>query len=208
MNVSIAEQDLQLLPQRALLWPAARTLFVADLHVGKTETFQRHGIALPDAQAAADIERLDGLLTATRAQRVCVLGDLIHGAYAKHTAGFAALTARHPDVEFQLVAGNHDQHAPDLPAAWRVAVHQPGMVLGPFVLQHEPTPSAAGYVLAGHTHPVVRVQGVADSLRFPCFHFSAQVGTLPAFTEFAGGACVDTRLGRTYAIVENEVVAL
>ena len=82
------------------------------------------------------------------------------------------------------------------------------MTVGPFVLRHEPEPDPNGYVLGGHVHPVVNVTGAADHLRLPCFHFTARVGVLPAFTEFSGGRAIDRAGGRTYAIAEGEVIAL
>jgi len=91
VKVQVAGETLRLLPERALFWPRTRTLLLADLHVGKVETFQRHGVALPTAQARADVMRLDGVITATGAERVFVLGDLIHGRAALHTNWLAEL---------------------------------------------------------------------------------------------------------------------
>ncbi len=36
-----AGKPVQLLPERALWWPAGQALFVADLHLGKAATFPR-----------------------------------------------------------------------------------------------------------------------------------------------------------------------
>jgi len=208
MKVSVAGESLQLLPERALFWPRMGTLFLADLHVGKVETFQRHGVALPTAQARADVTRLARLMTTTAARQVFVLGDLIHGRHALRTNWLAELVLAHPRVIFHLVAGNHDRHVDALPPDWRFEVHDAGLRAGPFVLAHEPEPSPDGYVLAGHLHPVVRLDGAADSLRLPCFHFTERVGTLPAFSEFTGGSRVDPAVGRSFVIADGEVLAL
>jgi len=208
MKVRVAGETLRLLPERALFWPRTRTLFLADLHVGKVETFQRHGVALPSAQAQADVMRLDAVITGTGAERVCVLGDLIHGRAALRTNWLAELAAAHPGVALHLVTGNHDRHVDALPRPWRIEVHPEGLRAGPFVLAHEPAPNPAGYVLAGHLHPMVRIDGAADSLRLPCFHFTDAVGTLPAFSEFTGGSRVDPAAGRCFVIADGEVLAL
>ncbi|MEZ4467584.1 MAG: hypothetical protein R3F43_24855 [bacterium] len=42
--LEVAGEVLWLLPERALYWPAAGVLAVADLHWGKAETFQQHGV--------------------------------------------------------------------------------------------------------------------------------------------------------------------
>jgi metallophosphoesterase superfamily enzyme len=36
-----------LLPEKAAFWPAMKTLFVADFHLGKAASFRRAGIPLP-----------------------------------------------------------------------------------------------------------------------------------------------------------------
>ena len=40
-------EELVFLADRALWRPKASQLFVADLHLGKAELFQRHGIPIP-----------------------------------------------------------------------------------------------------------------------------------------------------------------
>jgi metallophosphoesterase superfamily enzyme len=49
---------LWLLPERAAWLPQARTLLVADLHLGKAETFQAHGIPLPSDGDAGTLNLL------------------------------------------------------------------------------------------------------------------------------------------------------
>ena len=44
-----AGEPLHLLPERALWWPAARVLFVADLHLGKAATYRALGQPVPAA---------------------------------------------------------------------------------------------------------------------------------------------------------------
>jgi len=42
-----AEAEVVLLPERAVWWPATRTLLVADLHLGKCETLRANGAPMP-----------------------------------------------------------------------------------------------------------------------------------------------------------------
>ena len=58
---------LQLLPQRALWWPAARMVMVADVHFGKAATFRRAGQPVPHGTTADNLARLDAVLAATGA---------------------------------------------------------------------------------------------------------------------------------------------
>jgi uncharacterized protein len=208
VNVAVLNTTLVLRADRTLHWPEADALLVADVHVGKAETFQRHGVSVPSATGHADLLRLSAAIEATRSRELWVLGDLIHGAMAAATTGLVALRARHPDVAFHLVRGNHDRHLPRLPADWGFAEHAPATRLGPFVLRHEPAADARGYVLAGHVHPRTELRAGPDRLRLPCFWFGPDHALLPAFAAFTGGFPVDARAGRTFAIADDEVMPL
>ena len=52
-------EELVFLPQRALWRPQGHELLLADLHLGKAETFQAHGIPIP---SDADSGTLNPLL--------------------------------------------------------------------------------------------------------------------------------------------------
>ena len=56
---------LWLLPGRAVWWPEARSLFVADVHFGKAASFRHAGQPVPTGTTADNIARLDVLLTTT-----------------------------------------------------------------------------------------------------------------------------------------------
>jgi hypothetical protein len=71
-------EQVLLHPDRALSWPARRTLVVADVHFGKDDAFRRAGIALPAGAARTDVARLARLLRRTRSERLVVLGDFFH----------------------------------------------------------------------------------------------------------------------------------
>ena len=108
-----------LLPERALFWPRAGTLVVADLHWGKGATFRAAGIPIPVGTTSDDLARLDGALLRTGARRLVVLGDLFHaraGRIATHTlAELRRWRGAAPELEILLVRGNHDRHAGDPP---------------------------------------------------------------------------------------------
>ena len=79
MGVRIGGEEVELLPERALWWPATRTLAVADLHWGKEETFHAFGIPVPGGVLADDLSRLGAAVERTRPARLLVLGDMVHG---------------------------------------------------------------------------------------------------------------------------------
>lgn len=205
----VAGEEVTLLGERALWWPAARTLVAADLHWGKTETFHAFGLPVPGGILADDLGRLDRALDRTGAERLLVLGDLVHGRlHASTVARIAAWRARR-SLSFVLVRGNHDRHAPRMPAEWRVEDVHGVLREGPFAFVHEPAPTPGAYTWAGHLHPVLALRGRADRLRLPCFHVSAELGVLPAFGAFTGGTPVrPAPSDRLFVVVEDAVVPL
>jgi uncharacterized protein len=200
---------VELRPERALHWPEAGVLAVADLHWGKPESFHQHGIPLPTGVLEDDLSRLSAALHATGARRVLLVGDLIHsrrGLTADVVERVAAWREAH-EVELVLVRGNHDRHLEALPASWRMRLVESHLDEGPFRFAHHPAPAPGRYVCAGHLHPMVRLDSGADRLRLPCFHLGPRVGVLPAFSAFTGGLDMRTGAGeRLYVIAGDTVV--
>jgi DNA ligase-associated metallophosphoesterase len=189
-------ERVQLYADRALYWPAGRTLFVADVHLGKTAAFRAGGVALPGGATAANLERLARLVAATRAEALVVLGDFLHAAAGRTDAlgrEFDAWRAAHRELAITLVRGNHDDHAGDPPPSWRVEVVDEPEAAPPFLLCHAPPEAHAGglfgYALAGHVHPAVLITGAGlQSERLPCFVLGKHRAILPAFGRFTGSA--------------------
>ncbi|MGK0362521.1 MAG: DNA ligase-associated metallophosphoesterase [Bradymonadia bacterium] len=202
--LTIAGEALHLCPERALHWPRRQTLAVADLHWGKSATFRQFGLPLPAGVLAADLARLSAAIDATRAERVLVLGDLIHGAIGLTDPVLETVGAwlEHCPAEVCLVRGNHD--ATGLPAEWAIP-EVDTLREGPFFFRHEPELVEGAFVWCGHIHPVVRFGG-RRSVRVPCFHLDAGLGVLPAFSEFTGGGRIKiTAQTRRFGIADGSV---
>jgi DNA ligase-associated metallophosphoesterase len=227
LTTEVGGEPLQLLHQRAAYLPHYQTLLVADVHIGKAQSFRRLGVPVPGGTTAASLQRLTQALAATGARHLVFLGDLLHSAHSEAPATWAAVAAwraSHPALQMTLVRGNHDQHAGDPPAAWGIHSINGPLLVGGLALCHHPEPLPGSYVLAGHTHPAVvvgargghagrggrggsRFRGGA--LRLPCFHFGPQVGVLPAFGEFTGMHTLTQQPGdRVFVIAEDTVRAL
>lgn len=193
----LAGTAVHLLPDRALWWPEGRTLFVADVHLGKTDTFRARGLPVPSGTTRDNLARLSALVAAQGAQRLVVLGDFLHAAEAQSPAVLASLAAwraAHAALEVVLVRGNHDSHAGDPPAELGIAIVDEPWPCGPFACCHHPQRHASLHVLAGHVHPAMVLRGTGrDALRLPCFVVEAARAAdagftlLPAFGEFTGG---------------------
>src|SRR5271157_5101924 len=149
----------------------ARTLVVADVHLGLGSSLERP-LGPPESSADLLAERLVQLARATRAQRVVVAGDAKHPIVGTPPAlrpvvfdFFAELLREGLAVE--LVLGNHDvgivRHLPR-----EVVVHPAtGVVRGEVGIFHgHRWPSnqvlRAPRLVAGHLHPGFRLAPTAD----------------------------------------------
>ncbi|QDG49530.1 ligase-associated DNA damage response endonuclease PdeM [Persicimonas caeni] len=211
LDIDLAGERLVLMGERAIWWPERRTLLVADVHLGKEETFRRQGVPLPRGGLDETLDRLTACVGATDAERLVVLGDLVH-ARSGLTDEVVANVGDWLDglgAELVLVRGNHDRHLTDATSSWQMEVVDEVLVEGPFVLAHEPVEDGHGYVLAGHLHPTVRLRAGGDTLRLACFCFDEKVGMLPAFTPFSNGPVHKKAAGRRlFAVADGEVFGL
>jgi DNA ligase-associated metallophosphoesterase len=154
--------------------------------------------------------RLSDVLHRTGPSRLVILGDLWHdlkGRTAEVERKLCDWKEQWPGLEILLVTGNHDVRTGRRTSTCGI-VERESMALGPFVCRHHPEPAREGYVLCGHVHPAVRLEGRGlQALRLPCFWFGAEVGVLPAFGEMTGTATIEPeRDDRVLAVVEDSVI--
>ncbi|MDU8430394.1 ligase-associated DNA damage response endonuclease PdeM [Pseudomonas syringae] len=191
LAVTLAGAELWLLADKAVYYPAERSLLIADAHFGKAAAYRKLGQPVPHGTTQENLRRLDSLLNTYPCDHLIFLGDFLH-APESHAAGtLAALEqwrAERSTLRITLIRGNHDKRAGDPPGYLDIDVVPEPLPLGPFALQHEPDPHHELHVLAGHVHPVYRLYGRGrQSLRLACFYLGQRISLLPAFGEFTGG---------------------
>ena len=193
--LQLGGQALSLLPEAAAWHAVSRTLFVADLHLGKSATFRARGLPVPSGTTQDNLQRLAALAQRHAAARVVFLGDLLHSRHAQGAAAMTALRAwrdAHASLRCVLVRGNHDAHAGDPPSALGFEiVDEPWAVDGAPGLAgcHHPQRVAHAGVLAGHWHPAITLRGPArDRQRLACFCLADGLLVLPAFGAFTGSS--------------------
>lgn len=163
---AIASGALALLPERGVWSPAARTLFVADLHLGKASAFRAAGAPAPFGTSEELLRRLGALADSLGAERLVILGDFVHGK-SSVTEGLAELLRswrrRRSHLDCVVVLGNHDRRAAPLydGCGFRIA-NEPTQAAG-LDCRHYPLDGQARtqgpVTLAGHLHPVARITG-------------------------------------------------
>src|ERR1700743_1070553 len=141
ITIDWAGERLTLLPERAIWWQRAKTLFIADPHFGKAATFRFAGIAAPEIAHHDDLRRLEALCRSFGAERLVILGDFFHAKAGRSEAVRTALAEwrrQHHALEITLIAGNHDRRAGAPPEEWNIICVKGPWELTPFWCCHEP----------------------------------------------------------------------
>lgn len=201
--------DLLLLPERAVYEPATRSLYIADTHWGKTQTFRSKGIPLPHGNLEADLDRLARVIEVMEPRHVYILGDIVHGraGLAPHiVAQVATWIDAHASITLRGIRGNHDKGVA-LPSVWKIDLIEAGTQSGGPALHHDPAvanPDEFG--LCGHLHPAVQLQQGRERLRLPCYWQRGRQLILPAFASFTGLTPITPQVSDTvFAIADDRV---
>jgi len=190
MKLALANNPIELLPERAVWWPARRTAVVADVHLGKDQVFRRSGIAIPAAVLDTELAMLDSLVQQTRCERLLVLGDWVHAPPADGEAWPDSIfnwRARHAQLAIDLVLGNHDRQLATWLREWRIEAHVEPMKINRLALFHEVDTEAPVAGMSGHMHPVAWLRSGREKIRLPAFARRRDHLILPAFGRFTGG---------------------
>lgn len=231
MRLTARDEHIDLLPDRAAYWHRRKTLFVADLHLGKPAAFRAAGIPVPDS-CPADLARLSTLISTHAPERLVILGDFFHARAGRapylldliHTWRSA-----HSQLDILLIRGNHDTHAGDPPPFFNFRIHdephadsadhplrfahvppspRPHM-LNSHVSSEHAEHSHSPLTICGHIHPAIRLTGPVHSLRADCFLLTPTTFILPAFGSFTGSKVISpSSLDRVFVIGDDSVIEL
>ncbi|HTR15903.1 MAG TPA: ligase-associated DNA damage response endonuclease PdeM [Acetobacteraceae bacterium] len=195
--IHVAGERLMLDPAGVLVWPEARLLAVADLHLEKGSACARRGQLVPPWDSRLTLDRLAHALRHWRPRIVVALGDSFHDAGGSaRLPGPDAARLRRMAAEHRWiwVLGNHDPAPPEGLGGEAVAEWAHGKLC----FRHEATPGASGEI-SGHFHPKARIATRAGEISRPCFVADARRVLLPAFGTYTGGLNVtDPAIARLF----------
>lgn len=208
LQIELQGETICLLPEKAIYWPAQKSIIVADLHWGKTGHFRKHGIAIPVNTQINDEIRLAGIVQQYKAERLIVAGDLFHSVHNNEVESFGHWRDSHPDLQIDLVIGNHDILDRTLYTKWNIKLHQEVLSIAPFTISHDDIDDSAEFILHGHVHPCVKLmQNKHMGIKLSCFCQTANRMLLPAFGDFTGSKQQEIEAHQhIYVITETEVI--
>lgn len=204
-----------LLPQKAMYWQKKKILMIADLHIGKSGHFRKHGIPVPGKVNTSNIDRMDELVREIEPEHLIILGDLFHSRANKEWQQFQNWRKKQPKLEVSLVIGNHDILPDTVYHSSHINLFK-RLTIDPFLLIHDLNELSLNngtngkYILSGHIHPAVKLRGKGrQSMKLPCFYFGKREGILPAFGQFTGTHIIEPEQGeKVYTIAESHILDL
>ena len=210
MLVNIANENLLLLPEKAIYWQRKKILFVSDTHFGKSSTFRMSGIPVPEGGLSNDLKKLSMVIEKSKAEKIFFFFYFFHSRMGKTPSVLEAVLewrTAYESIEMNLIRGNHDYHSGDPDDELSISCFDEPYMLSPFILKHEPEKSGDGYVLCGHIHPSISLHGKGDtSLKAHCFFFTKNFAVLPAFGNFTGTYKVRPKESdRVFAVADNHI---
>ncbi|MFM1867707.1 MAG: hypothetical protein RL591_1115 [Planctomycetota bacterium] len=202
-----------LMPERALFLRAARALVVADLHVGKSESYRRFGVPSTDGIDEESLIRLSRAAMRAEAKVIVVVGDLTHSAEGIGEAERERFNEfrQRCSLPIRLVEGNHDRGARTLPSEWMIDRVGENFELAGVRFRHDPSEVSSNekWTICGHLHPMLSVSRGVRSVEAPAFVVDRErrLVILPAFSKFTRGVRVEPSPDReVHAIVESAVI--
>jgi len=170
----------------ALYWPEEGLLVVADLHLEKGSSFATRGVLLPPYDTRATLAKLGELIARYAPKFVVALGDSFHdgeGPQRVSDDDRAMLGTLQRGRDWIWIAGNHDPE----PVRDLGGVSAAMFGIGPLIFRHAPEREDANGEVAGHLHPVARVNGRGRAVSRRCFATDGKRMVMPAFGAYTGG---------------------
>jgi DNA ligase-associated metallophosphoesterase len=209
LELELAGEKILLSKYKCIVW--SKSVFIADVHLGKTTHFRKSGIAIPNAIIRNDIDRIQKLILDFRPERVFFLGDLFHSAINHEWVIFNEFLVQHANIEFILIKGNHDILHEKVYQDSLLKIQEEPFAVKPFILSHHPLHfeeiGKNEINLCGHIHPGVSMKGKGKAyLTLACFYHEKNRIILPAFGKFTGLAKMKIKEGSSvFAVLNNSV---
>lgn len=211
-RINIKDQNLLLLPEKALFWEEEKGLIISDVHLGKAGHFRKNGIALPQSSNDENLIKINSLVQSLNPYWILFLGDLFHSIRNKEWDTFKHWRDSHPSIEVILVMGNHELYPKAEYKMMGVNCFEE-YITGPFLFVHEDDESNSKtdvFKISGHIHPSIRMKGKGrQSIRIPCFYFDDRKAILPAFGRLTGTHNVKpSKNAQIYGVLEHQILQI
>lgn len=210
MKIRVKNEDLILLPEKALYWPDRKILVTSDLHLGKAESMQAAGVPVPSGLHLEDLDVLGTILNRYDVDHILILGDFIHNRFSWTVnlhKDIQTFIKNHDHIQWTLIYGNHEKGSVEKIQSLPFHFVEEDLFIEPFLFTHgHKTKRPETFHISGHIHPQITLKKGPLKLRLPCFHVQGNELTLPAFGSLTGGYSIKAKpTDRVFAVGDREV---
>ncbi len=198
-------------PEKYLIEPVSRSVFLSDMHFGKVSHFRKNGIPLTNEAKFKDLRRLNELILKENPEHIYFLGDLFHSEFNSEWNYFAEIMQHFHDKSFYLIKGNHDMLHPIHYQNARLQVMTEAKWDNGIIICHEPPEDSKRAAICGHIHPGIKISGKAKQhVVLPCFFLRNNTLILPAFSSFSGLHLMNSnkKTDKAWIIIKDEVISI
>ncbi len=208
LEIKLEGQTFQLHHTGACYWVEQDAILLADVHLGKSAHFRKHGMAVPSQADDKEYDKLNDVIATFQPSRIWFLGDLFH-SYQNAEWHFFEQWVRMQTIDMVLVMGNHDVISKSRFEQLGIKTTMQ-LQMGNLLLTHHPVEQPGAFNIAGHVHPAVKLTGVGrQRIKVACYFCTDYGMVLRAFGDFTGTYVLKPVKGnRVFACVENEVIEL
>ena len=190
MIVSFHQIELSLSSHKIIYIKEFDALLISDLHLGKTASFARLGVALVKEESLTTLKRFQLVLDLYQPKKCYILGDLFHNKLPENNdidIQFRSFLEKNSKTTFYLTLGNHDEKHHNQIQSFQLHTEF-FFELGPFILSHKKrSHHKHSPTIIGHHHPGIKFKKRGFSkLTLPCFYFQDTTLICPAFGDFTG----------------------
>lgn len=179
-----------------LFSPLHKTLFISDLHFGKTQHFRKNGVPLSLETIEDNIDNLDFVLQHYNPEECIFLGDLFHSDWNSEWELLITLLDKWSSkTVFRLVLGNHDIIAKQISVPDFLNPCQNYMWEDGIHLRHEPATSIHEPQICGHLHAGYLLKGKGkQAVIVKCFYEINNLLIMPAFGNLTGKIALNKQM--------------
>lgn len=206
LKIYFSQQELWLLKEKFIWWPATSSLIVSDLHLGKGISFIHQNLYLPPYDIQETLNKLKFFIDKFQSQKVICLGDSFHrpdsylGFDQKERDFLNSIIISVP--EWCWIYGNHDHVLPPDLKGKKLPFIKEKTIEFHHAVSHTTEKTAA---IIGHYHPKYTLNFKKTMVRKPCYAWNKNILIMPSFGSYTGGldiyhSSITNILGQNFSV--------
>lgn len=204
MLIEIEGEEMELLPERAIFWPAMELLLIADIGW----VFTKKTVI---ASGLEELEHIKEVVQKKSVKRVLLLGDVAPEgrSFDKELLVEIKIWSQNLRCPFYIAFPKTPYISIEEAKGYGVAAWADPLIIPPFAFSKDPHENDKYFTFSGHVHPQIVLKKGKDRVFFPCFQVKQHQAILPSFTDDAAPQAISwTSEERIFAIDGSTIISI